>query len=124
MTRMKRNNPHYSIETGGNPLNDPHATFPIEEPSQADKEAEAKRRATELIENFLSGKDRSAKNKCEILDAMTCDKTFIAALNLVQVSQSRDSTKCASKYFDALQRYTECLKAHLYSEMLFDIEHQ
>lgn len=112
------------LETGGNPLNDPHATFPTEEPSQDDKETEAKRRATELIDNFLSGKDRNPKAKMEIQDALVSDEVFVAFINLYKVMKSCDCTPLSKKYFDASQRLIKAFDAQIESEMLFDIEHQ
>ena len=122
MTRMKRNDTSYSIETGGNPLSNPYATFPIEEPTQEEKEAEAKRLATELMDNFLSGKDRSSTAKMEILDALSCDEVFVAFLNLYKVVKSCDCAPTSKKYFDSSQRLVQDFDTQLENEMLFNIE--
>ena len=111
-----------TMRTCGNPLNDPYATFPIEEPTQEEKEAEAKRRANELIDNFLSGKDRSQIATMEILDALVTDEVFVAFLNLYKVVKSCDCAPTSKKYFDASQRLVKAFDAQIESEMLFHVE--
>jgi len=122
MTRTHRSRTVSEIETGGNPLSNPYAAFPEEAPTEEEKEAEAKRLATELMDNFLSGKDRSSTAKMEILDALSCDEVFVAFLNLYKVVKSCDCTPTSKKYFDSSQRLTQAFDAQLQSEMLFNIE--
>ena len=55
MTRMKRNDPHYSIE-GGNPLTNPYASFPAKELTQEEIEAKSLMLAQDLIGDWLSKK--------------------------------------------------------------------
>ena len=112
------------LETGGNPLSNPYATFPIEEPSEEEINAEAKRRANELIDNFLSGKDRNPKAKMEMLDALVTDEVFVAFLNLYKVMKSCDCAPTSKKYFDASQRLVQAFDAQIEAEMLFDITHE
>lgn len=112
------------LETGGNPLSNPYATFPIEEPSEEEINAEAKRRANELIDNFLSGKDRNPKAKMEMLDALAKDEVFAAFLNLYKVMQSCDCAHFSKKYFNASQRLVQAFDAQIEAEMLFDITHE
>ena len=125
MTRTLRNRTAgIELETGGNPLSNPYATFPIEKPSEEEMIAEAKRRANELIDNFLSGKDRNPKAKMEMLDALVTDEVFVAFLNLYKVMKSCDCAPTSKKYFDESQRYVQAFDAQIEAEMLFDITHE
>ena len=124
MTRTYRSRTVGELETGGNPLSNPYATFPIEEPTQEENEAEAKRRATELMDNFLSGKDRNSTAKMEIIDALSCDSVFVAFLNAYKEVKSCDCTATSKKYFDALQRLVKAFDEQLESEMLFNVENE
>ena len=124
MTRTKRNDANYSIETGGNPLENPYATFPIEEPSQKEIQAEAKRRAVKLMDDFIKGIDRTAKNKNEIIDVITSNGPFIAFINLYKVAMRCDLTKSSEEYYKAVDRLKRSFDEKLEEEMLFDIEHE
>jgi hypothetical protein len=90
--------------------------------------AEAKRRANELIDNFLSGKDRNPIAKMEMLDALVADEVFVAFLNLYKVMQSCDcaptSKPTSKRYFDASQRLVQAFDAQIEAEMLFGITHE
>ena len=123
MTRTKRNDPRYSIETGGNPLSNPYATYPIEEASKEQKAAEAKRRAIKLMDEFVRGIDRTSKPKCEILEAMAESGPFIALINLYKVASRCDLTSTSEEYQKAVERLKISLDTQLEEQMLFNVEH-
>jgi hypothetical protein len=124
MTRTYRSRTVGELETGGNPLSNPYATFPIEEPTEEENEAEAKRRAVKLMDEFIRGIDRSAKSKNEIIDAMTANGPFIAFINLYKVAMRCDLTSTSEEYYKAVERLKRSFDEKLESEMLFDVENE
>ena len=121
MTRMKRNDPHYTIE-GCNPLTNPYASFPAKEPTQEEIEAKSLMLAQNLIGDWLSKKERGTTAQIEIMEAL-CSVEFIEAFdNLLVVSKSVDCTKLSVKYFDAMQLLVKAFEKRLVKQLEFIVE--
>ena len=121
MTRMKRNEPHYSIE-GGNPLTNPYASFPAKELTQEEIEAKSLMLAQNLIGDWLSKKERGTEAQIEIMEAL-CSDEFVAAFdNLLIVSRLNDCTKLSVKYFDAMQLLVRAFEKRLVKQFEFIVE--
>jgi hypothetical protein len=120
MTRMKRNDPHYSIE-GGNPLTNPYAGWP-EELTQEEIEAKSLMLAQNLIGDWLSKKERGTEAQIEIMEALCSDEFIEAFDNLLIVSKSVDCTKLSVKYFDAMQLLVRAFEKRLVKQFEFIVE--
>lgn len=121
MTRMKRNDPHYSIETGGNPLSNPYASFPAEEPTQENKESEALELAQSLMRDLSLTK--GIDSDFEIKEALCQDEVINSFINAFHVYRNtKDCTKCASIWFDTLQGFMQQFEKALSHQMRFYIE--
>ena len=121
MTRMKRNDPHYSIE-GGNPLTNPYASFPAKELTQEEIEDKSLMLAQNLIADWLSKKERGTEAQIEIMEALCSDEFVEAFDNLLIVSRSVDCTKLSVKYFDAMQLLVKAFEKRLVKQFEFIVE--
>ena len=111
------------LETGGNPLSNPYATFPEDEKTEEEIKAEAVARANKLICDFMN-KSLDGKTQMECLDALCVDSVVAQLINVLKVSRSTDCTKLSGKYFDALQGFVQAFEAAIVEEMIFDITHE
>ena len=121
MTRMKRNDPHYSIE-GGNPLTNPYASFPAKELTQEEIETKSLLLAENLIADWLSKKERGTESQMEIMEALCSDEFVEAFDKLLIVSRSVDCTKLSVKYFDAMQLLVKAFEKRLVKQFEFIVE--
>jgi Mn-dependent DtxR family transcriptional regulator len=121
MTRMKRNDPKYSIE-GGNPLTNPYACWPEETLTEEEIEAKSLMLAQNLIEDWLSKKERGTEAQIEIMEALCSDEFVEAFDNLLIVSKLNDCTKLSVKYFDAMQLLVKAFEKRLVKQFEFIVE--
>jgi len=107
-----------------NPLTNPYATFPEEEKTEEQIDAEAKERAGDIIHNYMCGKDRSEKALFEIRDAQCQQEVIEALMALIKVSESTNLTGMSKEYSGAVWNYANAFKTALASEQRFYVENE
>ena len=121
MTRMKRNNPHYSIE-GGNPLTNPYAGWPEETLTEVEKDAKAVVMARDFIDDWLSRKDRGPRADFEFNEVTGSDSFKNALTYLISVSRDTNLTGQSEQWSIAGRALVKAFQAELVGGMRTNID--